>query len=147
MSVIVAHPSALLFTRLKETKGSFREGAVAQATEGECVHKRFDGSVVKRAKMLFSQSPPPLRGAPSRREPWERSPRVSSSHFNKSAVCYVAIFTNIPNSERGRHNGYARTLDHPPFKFFWFFSRKKRTEKSLLKLTPQTNFKKFSKNY
>ena len=31
------HPSALFFVRRKETKGSFREGAVAQATEGERV--------------------------------------------------------------------------------------------------------------
>jgi hypothetical protein len=41
MSVTAAHPFALLFARLKETKGSFREGAVAQATEGECVHKKI----------------------------------------------------------------------------------------------------------
>ena len=40
--------------------------------ESACT-KRFDGSVVKRSKTLFSQSPPPLRGAPSRREPLERS--------------------------------------------------------------------------
>ena len=30
---------------------------------------------------------------------------------------------------------YVQTLDQPPFKFFWFFSRKKRTIKALLKLT------------
>ena len=48
-----------------------------------------------------------------RREPWERSPRVSSSHFNKSAVCYVAIFTNIPNYRR-EYRYKLRTNPWPP---------------------------------
>ena len=45
-------------------------------------------------------------------------PRVSTSHFNKTTVCYVATLSGIPNHERGRHNDYARTLDQPTFKFF-----------------------------
>ena len=36
-------------------------------------------------------------------------PRVCTSHFNKCIVCYVAILSDIPNSERGRHNDYALT--------------------------------------
>ena len=36
-----AHLSALLFARLKLTPRLPAEGAVAQATEGECVHKKI----------------------------------------------------------------------------------------------------------
>ena len=54
------HPSALLFARLKETKGSFREGAFAQATEGECVQSGLDLFFVEHLDPLYTQLPPSL---------------------------------------------------------------------------------------
>ena len=60
IAVITVHPSALFFARLKETKGSFLEGAVAQATEGECVQRGPYGSSAKHLNPLFTQLLPSL---------------------------------------------------------------------------------------
>ena len=65
-------------------------------------------------------------------------PRVSTSHLCKTTVCYVAILTNILNSERGRHNNHAQTLDQPPFKFFGSTFLERKVEK----YKTQANFSK-----
>ena len=64
---------ALICTDERNKKApSERELSRKRLRESACT-KRFDGSAVKRFKTIFAQSPPPLRGAPSRREPWEIS--------------------------------------------------------------------------
>ena len=67
-------------------------------------------------------------------------PRVSTSHFNKSAVRYVATFTNIPNYRRNyRRESRMHPIPTPQeVLLVLFFQEKNR--KTPLQLTTQTNY-------
>ena len=83
----------------KKQKGSLRRELARKRLRERACTKRFDGSAVKRSKTLFSQSPPPLRGAPSQREPSEKSlPRIPL--LPKSAT-YISLllWEKVPRNE------------------------------------------------
>jgi hypothetical protein len=104
----------VLFARLKHTKRlpagmsqsdcrvckqTSRSSRGTRVRESACA-KRFDGSAVKRFKTIFAQSPPPLRGAPSRREPWERSsPRIRLLTIQENYTKSVGELHEAPASE------------------------------------------------
>ena len=73
LKLIKRLPAGMSQSDCRVCKQTSRSSRGTRVRESACT-KRFDGSAVKRSKTLFTQSPPPLRGAPSRREPWEKSP-------------------------------------------------------------------------
>jgi hypothetical protein len=67
-------------------------------------------------------------------------PRVSTSHLRRTSVCYVAIFTNIPNSLREYRIGLRLHPTPTPQESFLllFFKKEEKTRVLLLhKLTTQ----------
>ena len=144
---------------------SERELSRKRLRESACT-KRFGGSAVKISESLFPQSPPPLRGSVSLRlghgaaltthrvvihyravtslplgGSLGRDRRVFRPRILTKVPFVMSVSLQISQTIVGNIAiNYVQTLDQLPFKFFWFFSRKKRTEKSLLKLTPQINF-------
>ena len=99
---------------------SERELSRKRLRESACT-RRFDGSAVKRSKTLFSQSPPPLRGAPSRREPWERSPpREKMQNWQRSRVRLLTTQERYPNRVGALHEApeISVTSAHPSALFF-----------------------------